>query len=207
MENKLNRKSLKDKVREILLEKIITGELPPGERIKIIPIAKSLNISQAPVREAIQCLATSGYLEVVPNAGVRVRKFDDSEIIEMYEVRKVLEFECFGKSDFDSKALAVVLNSILRDMVNAINEKDYKSYAFFDSKFHRLFVEASHNSKMLEIWDSLLIPINISMLVKEQKTTKQNVLLYHTPIINALLAEDFKSAKAHLEDHYKYIGH
>lgn len=207
MENKLYRKSLKDQVKEILLEQIMTGELPPGKRLKIIPISKALNISQAPVREAIQCLATSGYLEVIPNAGVKVKKFSDKEIEEMYEVRKILEFECFEKKDFDSKKLATVLNSILRDMVNSINEEDYKAYALFDSKFHRMFVEASHNSKMLDIWDSLLIPINITMLVKEQKTTKQNVLLYHTPIINSLLAEDFKSAKAHLEEHYKNIGH
>jgi DNA-binding GntR family transcriptional regulator len=206
MENKLNRKSLKDQVREILLEQIMSGKLPPGKRVKIIPIAKSLNISQAPVREAIQCLATSGYLEVVPNAGVKVKEFSDKEIEEIYDVRKMLEFKCFEKKDFDSKNLATILNSILRDMVNAINEKDYKAYALFDSKFHRMFVEVSNNSKMLEIWDSLLIPINITLLVKEQKTTKQNVLLYHTPIINALLSEDFKSAKAHLEEHYKYIG-
>lgn len=205
MDNKLHRKSLKDQVREVLLEQIRTGELPPGKRVKIIPISKALNISQAPVREAIQCLATSGYLEVVPNAGVRVKAFSDEEIAEMFELRKMLEFVCFERKDFNSNNLASMLNATLREMVNSINEEDFKSYAKFDSKFHRQFVEASHNSKMLDVWDSFSIPINIMNMVHDKKTTKQKVLLYHTPIINALFLGDLKGAKLHLENHYRYI--
>jgi DNA-binding GntR family transcriptional regulator len=206
MEKGIYRKSLKDQVREILLNQIISGELQPGERLKIIPIAKSLNISQAPVREAIQCLATSGYLEVVPNAGVKVRRFSEVEIKEMYEVRKLLEFQCFSKPDLKNKEIAYRLNLILRNMVDSINEEDYKAFARYDNKFHRTFVEASGNAKMLEIWDSLLIPINITLLEKEQKTNKNTVLLYHTPIVDSLAKGNIEDAKNNLADHYEHIG-
>jgi DNA-binding GntR family transcriptional regulator len=203
---KLNGKSLKDQVREILLNQIISGELKPGERLKIIPIATALKVSQAPVREAIQCLATSGYLELVPNAGVKVKKFSDIEIKEMHEVRRMLELQCFSKPDLDNKEMAYRLNLILRNMVDSINEDDYRAYVRFDNKFHRTFVEASNNKKMLEIWDSLLIPINITLLVKEQTTNKNNVLLYHTPIVDSLSKGNLEDAKRNLADHYKYVG-
>lgn len=206
MENESCKISLKDKVREILINQIINGELQPGERLKIIPISKSLNISQAPVREAIQCLATSGYLEVVPNAGVKVRRFSQNEIREMYEVRKILEFQCFSNPDLDCKGLAVTLNLILRNMADSINIKDYKTYAQFDNKFHRTFVEVMNNNKMLEIWDSLLIPINISLIKEEQTTNRNEVLLYHTPIVDALSKGKIEDAKINLADHYKHIG-
>jgi DNA-binding GntR family transcriptional regulator len=203
---KINKKSLKDQVKEILLAQIISGELQPGERLKIIPIATALNVSQAPVREAIQCLATSGYLDVVPNAGVKVKRYSSSEIKEMYEVKKMLEFQCFSKKDLNNKKMAFRLNLILRNMVDSINEEDYRAYARYDTKFHRTFVEASENKKMLEIWDSLLIPINIKMLVVEQTTNKNNVLLYHTPIVDSLAKGNLEDAKKNLADHYKHIG-
>lgn len=205
MEKQNKKKSLKDQVREILLNQIISGELQPGTRLKIIPIAKELNMSQAPVREAIQCLATSGYLEVVPNAGVKVRQFSDSEIEEMYDVRKMLECQCFSKTDLNYKELAFRLNLILRNMVDSINEKDFRSFSRYDNKFHRTFVEASNNKKMLEIWDSLLIPINNTLLLKGQKTNKNDVLLFHTPIVDSLSKGNLEDAKKDLEFHYNNI--
>lgn len=202
MNNKYNNKSLKDQVQEILMNEIMSGKLKPGDRLKIIPIAKKLNISQAPVREAIQCLATSGYLELIPNVGVSVRAFTDTEIDEMYEVRRMLELECFNKGGFDMKALAEKLNHILREMADSLDSGDYSSYAIYDIHFHRAFVEAADNSKMLDIWDSLLIPINTKRLKEIQSTTKMESLVYHSPIIRALENGKIDDAKTELIEHY-----
>lgn len=202
MKNQLQKKSLKEQVREKLLYKIVRGELVSGDRLKIIPISKELNVSQAPVREAIQCIATAGYLEVVPNSGVRVRKYSSKEVEEMYEIRKILEFQYFNVSNLDSVAMSERLNLILRNMVDSINNDDFRSFEKFDNKFHRTFVESTGNSKMLEIWDSLLIPLNIASNAKNKKVSRNLVLLYHTPIIASLQKGNLKDAKKYLIEHY-----
>ncbi len=55
------RQSLKDQVESILIDRMIEGDLAPGDRIKELQIAKELGTSQAPVREAIRCLETLDY--------------------------------------------------------------------------------------------------------------------------------------------------
>ena len=54
MKKTVVRQSLKDQVKSILIDRMIDGDLAPGDRIKELQVAKELGTSQAPVREAIR---------------------------------------------------------------------------------------------------------------------------------------------------------
>ncbi|HET6622274.1 MAG TPA: GntR family transcriptional regulator [Dongiaceae bacterium] len=76
---------------EALRAMAVRFELKPGERLNEVEIAKRLAMSRAPLREAMNRLATEGLLTFVPNQGFSCRKLSASEIASLYEVRADLE--------------------------------------------------------------------------------------------------------------------
>jgi len=87
----LPRASLSQQIRDQLLERIMRGELAPGNRLIELKIAAEFSTSQAPVREALRELEAVGVIETLPNKGARVRTISNEELRELYEVRAQLE--------------------------------------------------------------------------------------------------------------------
>ncbi|WP_022706399.1 GntR family transcriptional regulator [Paracoccus zeaxanthinifaciens] len=74
-----------------LLGEIRDGSLPPGARLRETELAERLGVSRTPVREAIRQLETDGLVTHVPRHGATVRTLDYAEVMELYEMRGVLE--------------------------------------------------------------------------------------------------------------------
>lgn len=79
--------SITDRLRSAIL----SGELPPGERLYEVRLAEQLGVSRTPIRAALQALAADGLLEYAPRRGYSVRSFDLDEVLQAYEVRAALE--------------------------------------------------------------------------------------------------------------------
>ncbi len=74
-----------------LQDRIVSGALPGGTRLKPEPIAQQLGISRMPVREAIRQLNAEGYVTIMPNRGAVVTNRTPEDVIELFEMRAVLE--------------------------------------------------------------------------------------------------------------------
>ncbi|CAN0238885.1 unnamed protein product, partial [Chrysoparadoxa australica] len=74
-----------------LLDEIREGRLMPGERLRETELAERVGVSRTPVREAIRQLEADGLVGHVPRIGASVRKLDYAEVMELYEMRAVLE--------------------------------------------------------------------------------------------------------------------
>jgi DNA-binding GntR family transcriptional regulator len=84
-------KTIQEAVFNHLREGIIAGDYKPGQRLKQQELAKSLNCSPIPIREALHRLAAEGFVSIDPQRGARIVDFNSHEIEEMYEVRMLLE--------------------------------------------------------------------------------------------------------------------
>jgi DNA-binding GntR family transcriptional regulator len=82
-----------DQVYEILANDIFTGRLPAGARLPVRDVAEQVGTSVMPVREAIRLLVENGLAVSHPHRGARVREFTHRELIQIYEVRSLLEVE------------------------------------------------------------------------------------------------------------------
>ena len=82
-----------DQVYEILANDIFTGKLPAGARLPVRDVADQVGTSVMPVREAIRLLVENGLAVSHPHRGARVREFTCRELIQIYEVRSILEVE------------------------------------------------------------------------------------------------------------------
>jgi DNA-binding GntR family transcriptional regulator len=74
-----------------LQDQIVSGALPGGARLRAEFIAQELGISRMPVREALRQLDAEGYVTIRPNRGAIVTTRTPEEVIELFEMRAVLE--------------------------------------------------------------------------------------------------------------------
>jgi DNA-binding GntR family transcriptional regulator len=73
-----------------LLEEVLQGNLKPGELLVESTLGVKYGVSRTPVREALRMLEQDGVLERV-NRGIRVRQTSADEVLELYDVRAILE--------------------------------------------------------------------------------------------------------------------
>src|SRR3954452_8166953 len=78
-------------IKEVLLERILTGAYQPGERIVETRVAREFGVSQGPVREALRELESVGLVVSGPFVAVPVRPFTPEALGEIYPVRSGLE--------------------------------------------------------------------------------------------------------------------
>jgi DNA-binding GntR family transcriptional regulator len=82
---------LREHVKEAILERILSGEYAPGERLVETRLAREFETSQVPVREALRDLEMLRFVESEPFRGARVRAVTPEEMLEIYPVRSALE--------------------------------------------------------------------------------------------------------------------
>jgi DNA-binding GntR family transcriptional regulator len=78
-------------IAETLRERILSGQIAPGTRINEVAIARELDISRGPLREAIRYLVSEGLLVHRPNKGAVVFEADQDEVTALFELRSALE--------------------------------------------------------------------------------------------------------------------
>lgn len=83
--------SLAEKVFGLLIDAIERGELAPGTRIREAALARELNISRGPLREALRRLEGRKLLQYTPNLGMRVATLSLKDIVEIFQMREALE--------------------------------------------------------------------------------------------------------------------
>ena len=84
-------KSSGEQAYETLIAQIRLGTFGPGDRLREEDVATRLSLSRTPVREALRRLESDGIVEHRPRVGAVIRSLSHTEIVELYEMRTVLE--------------------------------------------------------------------------------------------------------------------
>src|ERR1700760_4669272 len=79
------------RVRDLLEEAILEGELKPGERLRAEALAQRFGTSRTPIREALLQLEAHGLGEAEPTRGAVVKTSDRDDLMDLYEVRALVE--------------------------------------------------------------------------------------------------------------------
>ena len=80
-----------DLVETALRDRMLRGEIEPGERLRQDELASELGVSKIPVREALQRLAASGLLQFESNRGAIVPSLNADDAVENYSLRRSIE--------------------------------------------------------------------------------------------------------------------
>lgn len=91
MDTALKRVCMRDRIRDVLLARILDGTYPAGLQLKELSLAREFNVSQAPIREALRELEGTGLVTSERYRGTHVRGADSQEMRESYELRLMME--------------------------------------------------------------------------------------------------------------------
>ena len=194
---------LREQVKEILLERILRGDLQPGDRLVETRIAQELGTSQAPVREALRDLELANLVESEPFRGSRVREVTDDDLLQTFPVRAVLE-------ELAAKAAAQRLNGdveALEREIDAMREAsergDTRTQLSHDLAFHRVMVEAAGNRALLQAWLALGIEVPTAFGVYWTYFDPMDLVGFHEPILEAIRDHDVTRAGAEARAHVR----
>ncbi len=204
-EPSLTRTMYRAQIKDVLLERILTGVYEPGERIVETRVARELGVSQGPVREALRELESLRLVVSEPFVGVRVRPVTADELGEIYPVRSGLE-EVAARTAAPRLAGAVEpLERELRAMRRVAPTGDVHAFMLHDVGFHRLVVEASGNRTLVELWTSLHVEAR-TMITYVRYGDLRAIAESHVPILEALRAGDPERGSAALREHFEYYA-
>lgn len=82
--------TLPDQIAQKISDAIAMGVYRPGDRIPEVEVAQSLQVSRAPVREALRILEKDGIVTMLPNRGARVTHLSAREVEDLFEIRRLL---------------------------------------------------------------------------------------------------------------------
>lgn len=188
-------------VYEQLRERIINGEFAPGDRLTESALAETFGLSRTPVREALRRLEQDGLVERAAR-GMRVRERSPNEILEIYEVRILLEAAAARAAAERSTPLDLARLNQLHDAMSKTPTDDPQALASINRRFHELIWSSSHNATLVDV----LTRLN-SHLQRYRGTTLthdnrwQAVLREHEELIQAIRAGDADKAARIAEEH------
>lgn len=186
---------------ERVLAQIRTGELRPGDRLTEADLARRLQISRTPVREAIRQLEADGLVTHVPRVGATVRSLDYSEVMELYEMRTVLEATAARMAARAASDIEISeLEEINADLSAAIGDAP-RAYEL-NRMFHETLAKAAKNRfliRSMEVLQKALLILGTSTLADE--TRAREALSEHEAVLSAIRARDGQAAETCMRNH------
>lgn len=214
----INRVGLADQVYDAIEQRILDLEYGPGERLNIDQIARELEVSSTPVRDALNRMGADGLVVFTPYVGFSVRPTPEPDEIEQsFAARSCLESFATGLA-----ATRVTEQQVarLRDMANDIAGGRYSSFAEgfrpftrANREFHREIVALSGNRFLLSAWESLNHDELVAFTLHERGIPDLELIAKeHERIVAALASGNRQAAQgaaqSHVDDGAKRIlGH
>jgi len=216
----VNKKSTLETIIQQIKNQIKKGILKPGEKLPSErKLADLLRVSRSSIREAIQALAFSGYLEVIQGKGTYISEiaiqydeivkffseFSNYSLDYLMEARIMLEGEFARLAALNASQEEIdVIERIFNEIAKS---KDINSFVVKDLKFHLSVAKATHNPIMNGI-----MKIIVEMLYKEtqkiieiSKDTRINTIETTRNLVQAIKQRNAEQAKELMGQHIKNI--
>ena len=148
--------SLPKLIADKIMESIRDGQLLSGEKIVELQLAKRLNISRAPLREALKSLAAVGVVELRPNKGTYVSDFSIPKVEQLVVMRASIEgLAARIVASKMTPDMLLTLEKRLADINGASVKGDLVAWRELDWRFHEEVCVMSDNIYLLSSWRSI----------------------------------------------------
>lgn len=196
--------TLRNEIKKYIQHQISQGIYKPGDRIVETQLAKELNVSQAPVREAILELSMMGIIEERPYSGSFVRELTPDDIEDIYNTRAFLDEYCARRAAQKvTEEELQEMEALLHEMDSAENIDDFVEK---DMAFHRMVVKAGKSPSMLRIWDTLRLVEWTELSVSATKSSLSEIAKQHWEIYDLIKNHADHTAGAYMFLHIKNFG-
>jgi len=204
---KVARPAISDEVYGILKNKIFRRELEPGQRLDLVAMEKELGVSRTPLKMALQRLELEGLIEIKPQSGTYVTAPTQEEIIELLEMRGLLEI---GAAGLAAKKMGASEAQQLQNIVDEMRSigrqanfnRDFGHLLELDNRLHSLIINSVGNRYLKRFWEQ--VNARFRATAHRYRRTEQELfdaITDHDKLTKALLARDEAEARRLMEAH------
>lgn len=187
---------------------IVNGHLEPGDQLVEERMAEQFGVSRAPIREALHQLQVLGLVEKRPYRGAFVSTIDEREVMELQELRVVLEDMavrlCAANPSDDAIS---TLETIVDNMAQVAGKGDRRQILVYDADFHDAIVQYSGNQLLADVWDLVSVKMRRFLYLKRHHTHEriEDVVTAHAAILDAIKIGDPDQASNALQAHLRQV--
>jgi DNA-binding GntR family transcriptional regulator len=200
--------SLAAQVEMRLREAILSGELPPGSHLSVPELARRLEVSRTPVRDAIYALEQSGLAQIRPRQGAVVFGGGREDLTYLYELREALDgmaarLAALRMTETERRQL----RDTMKKHVQAIRRHDVEQHIALDTEFHRRIRDGAHNPRLAadlhRISDQILLVLR--SVSAAPGAMGRGVLHDHDAILDAVSRSAPDEAEAAARQHVRAV--
>lgn len=203
-EIEITRELLSDKVYDMIRASILDGSRAPGSKVVESEIARRLNVSQAPVREAVKRLAHEGMVTSEPRRGSFVTEISTEEFAIARDVRSALEsvgarYAVEGVTGED----VAQLNRIVDHMAETVESGNWAGFRTLDMEFHGRVLAIGGHAILGRMWSALEPTLVSQRLIGDPSYVgnRDVVVQWHRDLIDVLRSGDSDAASQAFFDH------
>ena len=192
-----NHRPLREIVYEELKMQILTGKIVPGTRMMEVDLAEDMGVSRTPIREAIRKLEKEGLVTIEPRRGAYASQISIKDMVDILEVRQNMEgLAAYFAAQRMSRDVQEELLQVAEGYNDAVVAGDMAEMIKYDTRFHRIIVEASNNKVLLQMIEQLQeLVLRFRYLYYSDFKRAEDMPSEHKIIYDAIIAGDAEAAR------------
>jgi DNA-binding GntR family transcriptional regulator len=205
----MNKKSLRENVYAYFCDLIQKGELIPGKYINQTEICNELDISKAPLRDALIQLETEGFVSILPRKGVFINPWTQEDVANAYQILGALEsaaleqaFDRFESFHIDQ------MERINAELLHCLQKGLFYEYYALNNEMHNTFINLANNPSLKQIIAPLKQRLYNFPLRSHVIQWEQENLLEHERLIVSIKKRNVRAGMDVLKyEHWNYELH
>lgn len=201
--------TLTDKIYQDIKDDINAKVFQPGEKLNIKELARKYDVSDTPVKQALQRLSDEKIVVNTPNKGMSVRAMNSHEMGDIFEIRRMLDTflikDIVTTLNYNADLRQQLIDNLERQKAFiARDDSNHKPEEYFelDLEFHTLYLKASGNQKAVDIFcDMQPFTYATGRYVKQPYSRDCECVKEHEAILEAAFAGDLEKLQEAVTTH------
>jgi DNA-binding GntR family transcriptional regulator len=198
----LARTSTAERVADVLRERITDGSLAPGTRLPEDAVGSALGVSRNTLREAFRLLAHERLVVVEFNRGAFVRRLTVDEVVDLYQVRRLVECAAVRQSGRAAEGGLATVRGALEDGEAAASEGRWVDVGTANVRFHRAVVALAGSARLDEFMRQVSAELRLAFdAMTDVRAVHEPFLRLNRILLERLEAGDTAAAEVLLTDY------
>lgn len=196
------KKPVTNRVYDHVYSSIINGQITCNDMLTEAQLAKQLEVSKAPVREALLMLCQKNILRAIPRTGYQVVQISPAQVAKLTESRMVLELAMLEKSwpSIDEEQIARLNDVYRRQQEVETHPQDVLNRWLSNIEFHMTLAGCCDNEYLLDALGNILHTcVRAATQCFLGYRQEHEDVDYHENILRALSARDYEAARTALK--------
>lgn len=192
-------------------DRIISLDFKPGEKLNMVQLAETLDVSRTPIKAAIDVLVEDGLVVSGSAKSYYVAPLNFTDCLNLSDTRKIIEgTAAYIAADSRTEKDLEAMERNLELAKKHYDEKDYVAFAKTDMEFHECVLAASHNPFLLQAYYTIRVRMQRYRYIvaeycrKDAPKDTTKAFLKHRCIYKAIKSNYASVARSEMEEHIDY---